>query len=224
MQIAQGPPPPFFPLLYGPNPTPGPYFGVDDRYWGLPREHGFGGLTDRPGQGFEDRPSEGARDPAMIVAGGLAVMETLIGIRSDQLDAWRAFTSATLNTMLPSSIGLGMRASQVHSTQDSRNAGQPDAKVGSRAQAGEPDAFAMAERMADEAIVRGENAKALKHAIEVLRQKLTPEQLTHVKRVEQEMHEHFDHGPNFGLSGDGGPHSCSGDGMPPLLGGAEKER
>lgn len=212
MQIAQAlPPPPVFYPPFGPAPQPGRHFGPDDDCGRPPHEHGFDGPPpDHFEAGFDDAPGQGLRDPAMMVAGHFAAMETLIGIRSDQLDAWRAFTSAALAMMPPPPIDFRMRASQVPGTPDGPGAGQPNTKV--VAQAKEPDAFAIAEHMADQAIAHGENAKTLKQAILTLRQKLTPEQLA---RVEGEMLEHFKHGHPFRPRPDGGPNLCSGVGMTP---------
>ncbi|MFC7051365.1 Spy/CpxP family protein refolding chaperone [Hansschlegelia quercus] len=118
-------------------------------------------------------------DPAMRLAKRLSAMETLIGIRSDQLDAWRAFTAASVDMV--------------------SRPPRPDKKP-------EPEAFGMADRIADMAIARAEKAKALKEATAALRQKLTPEQLERVKTVEAEMRDRFmsRHGGGHGW-GERGP-------------------
>lgn len=133
-----------------------------------PPHHGWGwGGPDGPG---EHRHGRGMRGPdrAMKLAARLSAMETLIGIRADQLDAWRAFTAAAVDLV----------------QRPPRRDANPEARPG------EPrdlPPFELADRMADEAIARGEKAKALKEAVSTLRQKLTPEQLERVKTVESDL-------------------------------------
>jgi hypothetical protein len=119
-------------------------------------------------------------DRAMKLATRLAAMETLIGIRSDQLDSWRAFTAAAIDFV----------------SRPPRPEMKPDG-------AADREAFDLADRMADAAIARGEKAKALKEAVAALRQKLTPEQIERVKTVQAEMRGRFmrHHGPKPGHDG-----------------------
>ncbi|MGK9165223.1 hypothetical protein KXR53_02950 [Inquilinus limosus] len=135
----------------GPGPMkPGMRQGMPGMERGMPgMRHGMGPMMERGmGPGRHHRP-----DFKLKLARDLAGIETMIGIRSDQLDAWRDFTSTLLAL-----IGPPMPPA----------AGADDA----------PDAFALPERLADAAIAKAETAQRLKAAIETLRQKLTPEQTT----------------------------------------------
>lgn len=165
----------------GPPPGPGPKFHAGE----APRPN-FG-----PGR----------------LAARLNAAETEIGIRSNQLDAWRDFTDALIGTMTPPWL------------QASGQAGAPGAAPG--AQANQP--FARAERLADNMIERGRHAEDLKKAIETLKGKLTPEQLIKVADIEARLGArqgapgpHFGpphHGP--GPQPDAGPGGPDGDETPP---------
>jgi len=123
--------------------------------WGPGGLSGPGG-PDKPGPGWGRRP-----DFRMKLARDLAGLETLIGIRADQLDAWRDYTSALLAVAepprppMPPADGKG------------------------------PEAFAPAERLADAAIARGDAAETLKSAITVLRDRLSPEQIALLQQAER---------------------------------------
>lgn len=124
---------------------------------------GPGGLSgpdgpDGPGPGRGLRP-----DFKLKLARDLAGLETLIGIRSDQLDAWRDYTSALLAVAEPP-----------------RSPMPPMDGKGS-------EAFAPAERLADAAIARAEAAETLKSAIATLRDRLTPEQTALLQQAERRM-------------------------------------
>ncbi|AZN96865.1 hypothetical protein EJ066_05955 [Mesorhizobium sp. M9A.F.Ca.ET.002.03.1.2] len=96
--------------------------------------------------------------PPEMLAARLSALETRIGIRTEQLDAWRDYTSA-LQAML---------------ARPDRGPGGADAEApGAKA----PRAFAFQEGLADDLTQRAASAAKLKEAIAALRVKLTPEQL-----------------------------------------------
>ncbi len=104
--------------------------------------------------------------PPEFLAARLAALETRIGIRSEQLDAWRDYTSALQAVLAPPPLpGIGL-------------AGRgPDDAAGGKQDQAKRDPFAFQEKLADEVTRRAASAAKLKDAITVLRAKLTPEQL-----------------------------------------------
>jgi hypothetical protein len=127
--------------------------------WG-PGGLGGPGGPDGPGP---DRPGIWRPDFKLKLARDLAGLETLIGIRSDQLDAWRDYTSALLAVAEPP-----------------RSPMPPMDGKGS-------EAFAPAESLADAAIARATAAETLKSAIATLRDRLTPEQIALLQQAERRM-------------------------------------
>ncbi len=102
-----------------------------------------------------------------MLAARLATLETRIGVRSEQLDAWRDYTSALQAVLAPPGPDHGFGGSGHRG---------PAAEDGKADQAPR-DPFALQEGLADNVIERAVAATKLKDAISALRTKLTPEQL-----------------------------------------------
>ena len=143
--------------------------------------------------------------PEFMLAARLAVLETRVGIRSEQLDAWRDYTSALQAVLSPPRHDRGPGGTGAPG-------GGPEAKGPDAGPGGKPDPFAFQERLADEVTARAASAAKLKDAIAELRTKLTPEQLEILASAERP------HGPPPGPWG-GPPDDAAGPGGPPDQGG-----
>jgi hypothetical protein len=191
---------------------------------GLPGADGLGARTDAPrpvhfdgpgapppppwmvpggrrGPGHGDRlPARGPMErpqPAMLAATLLAAAETAVGIRADQLDAWRAFSSALVALLEPPAP-------------PPPPAGDDD---------GKRDPFARVEWLAGEVAERGRRAEAVEEAIEALRPVLTEEQTERLAAFEARLgpHGRFPPLPPFagGWHPDASPPTPAPDLMPP---------
>ncbi|MCB8838793.1 hypothetical protein [Aurantimonas sp. VKM B-3413] len=185
------------------QPRQGPRFMADGE-WGGRRGH-------HRGPGWRHRQGPGMMSPAKI-AGALSVVETGIGIKPDQMDAWRSFTGAMIAfaeasqppfmdrpgrdgvRMMPNADGsrAGSSPAQDDDPSASDEAGEPPMATEARPGAATPGdvkdrAFRFLDRMADRAIERGEKAKALKSAIDGLKGVLTDEQVTTARGLVRSM-------------------------------------
>ncbi|MDQ0305144.1 hypothetical protein [Ancylobacter polymorphus] len=115
---------------------------------------------------FVSEPGPAVDPTAVRLIAGLllSAQETALGIRSDQMDAWRGYTTALI-ALLPSGERLGRWA---------------DEKRRAEAQA-----FDLVQDMASAAIERAENARALQESVSRLKAALTPEQMSMAKQMQE---------------------------------------
>lgn len=202
-QDAKAPPPP---------PPPGPRHGPE-------ADHGKGDMA-RDGRGddhhgwgkgrFADHHGHRG-NRAMHLAERLAGVETAIGIRSDQLDAWRHFTSLLVSFASPPQWpdpamagpgddmdgGDAMAPDDAPGEADTADAPTPPPPpAGDTAgqQGNDTSSFGPLNFMVDRAIERGEKAKELKDAMAKLDTVLTPEQKAQARmlmRPEHGMRHHW---------------------------------
>lgn len=156
--LAEAAPPPF--------DRPGP----PTRFGGRPDDGGPDGPIGPKGAPPPRGPHHG---PHPDIAAQLSRLETLVGIRSAQIDAWRDFTDALIAVAEPPHPPAPGAALPAPPTP-----GAPPPVAVKR------PAFDMAQQIAADAIARGKSAEALQRAIETLRGKLTPEQLEKVSLFE----------------------------------------
>lgn len=121
----------------------------------VPRGPGHAGMPVPP----HDRGPAG-----LALAARLSALETFIGITPDQAPVWRAYTDAVLAFARDGRPGRDGHA----------DVGPPPAP--GFGGAGRPQML-LAERLAESAIARGQNARALKTAANALRETLSPAQL-----------------------------------------------
>lgn len=125
------------------------------------------GLRDRK----EEVDAEKEYRPETIpLAVRLSALEVLIGVRSEQLNAWRDYTSALQALIAP------------QSPKDEGN--DPRSKEDKTGQ--ERDPFDRVSKLADHIVVRAQAAERLKGAIATLRTTLTAEQLKELSVVSDE--------------------------------------
>lgn len=132
----------------------------------------MGGPSQRPGGDGEGRPDRRPFDGSWIgmrLAARLAAAETYVGIRSDQLDAWRAYTSALIALFQPPSLA-------------------PNSPMAD-------NALARQEQLARLIKERAARADTLLQAITALRAKLTQEQIGLLERVDLRPHPPMRPGP-----------------------------
>ncbi|WP_256753880.1 hypothetical protein [Mesorhizobium sp. Mes31] len=172
----------------GPDHGPMGWFGQNGPGPHGPMRHGPQGFGPE-GLG----PRHMGPPPEFMLAARLAALETRIGVRTEQLDAWRDYTSALQAMLSPPRPDHGPGGP---------GGTGPEAK-GPDAAGGKPDAFAFQEGLADDVTARAVSAGKLKDAITVLRAKLTPDQLEILASAERP------HGPPPGPWG-GPPNDAAG--------------
>jgi hypothetical protein len=120
---------------------------------------GHTGAMGDHGGGSRGRMHKGCSKTSAALAEKLSTMETELGIRANQLDAWRDFTDALQAMLKPAAPEKPAAPADASSTET------------------KSQAFAGLQRLADNAIARAKNAETLSKALETLRSTLTPEQL-----------------------------------------------
>ncbi|MFT0862180.1 hypothetical protein [Ancylobacter sp. G4_0304] len=116
-----------------------------------------------------------ALDPVamrLIAALLLSAQETALGIRADQMDAWRGYTTALI-ALLPS--------------------GERFERWTDNKRRGEAEAFDLAQDIAGAAIERAQKARALQEAISKLKAALTPEQMRMARQMQEKLVERIVH-------------------------------
>lgn len=117
------------------------------------------------------------RNPALELAGRLSAMETLIGIRSAQLDAWRDYTNA-----LTDLLAFPQHQPPGPPSPSGDAASQPDHDALNRA---DDQKELLGERIADRVLDRAAKATVLKDKAAALRNVLTADQLAKLENAER---------------------------------------
>ena len=134
--------------------------------------------------------------PEFMLAARLSALETRVGVRVEQLDAWRDYTSALQAMLAPPKSDHGPGGTGGRSP-NAENPGN-----------GDRDPFAFQEKLADDVTQRAVAAGRLKEAIAALRAKLTPEQLEILASAERP------HGPPPGPWGNPPDDAAGRGGLP----------
>lgn len=157
----------------GPPPPEGPPHGRP------PFGHPFGPLAGpggAPGPGMAGGPHHRPCPDPLMFARNLAAAEVAVGIRADQLDAWRAFTDALLAAAppppLPGPPPGAPPGPAGHRPADA--AGKPGTP---------PDALTGVEALAARLKDEGEAGARLAEATQALRTRLSPDQLQRMARL-----------------------------------------
>lgn len=140
---------------------------------------------------FRHRHHGWGENRQMKLAEKLAAVETAIGVRSDQLDAWRDFTSKLIAFATPERP-MHKRPGMVGAP------GQPPVKAGNPQGDATPPSpppakntqkdFGPLARMVDGAIHRGDEAKQLKASMDKLETVLTPQQIQMARQLMRPEH------------------------------------
>ena len=114
---------------------------------------------------FVSEPGPAFDPPSVRLIAGLllSAQETALGIRSDQMDAWRGYSTALI-ALLPTGERLGRW------TEEKQRA--------------DAQAFDLAQDLASAAIERAEKARALQAAVSTLKAALTPEQMSMARQMQ----------------------------------------